>query len=596
MGERLRITSIKFKNYKAFSDYSVALNAFNVLVGPNNAGKSTILGAIRILSEGLRKARTRKPEPFPGPPGTIRGYAIDLRTLPVSTENVFHNYDDSEPALVTFRLSNGNELVLYFPEKGSCYLFPKGERSVKSPTDFKRDYDLKVSFVPVLGPVDHNERLYAEEAARLALLSHGASRNFRNIWHHFRDGFAEFRATVQQTWPGMDIKPPEMHWDGEHQILRMFCPENRFDREIFWAGFGFQVWCQMLTFMLQAKESSLLIIDEPDIYLHSDLQRQLVTILTELGPDIVIATHSTEIISEVEADSLLNINKRFKSARRVQNSRELQDVFSVLGSNLNPTLTQLAKTRRVVFVEGKDFQIISRFARKLGSEVVANRAHFAVVPVEGFNPQKVKDFSQGMEQTLGSRLSKAVIFDRDFRCKEEAADIASNLSRFCSFAVVHNRKEIENYLLEPSAISQAIAKRLSGKGLPIPVELLPENIPTLLMSLTEPLKNEVQSQLVTSRQLFERKAQSGLHGSNSSKAAMDEFDEAWRSFEARMKVVPGKRVLSMLNEYLQRSHQCAVTPAAIIESSKKENIFEEVKILIEKLDQFSTASAAGVEE
>ena len=96
------------------------------------------------------------------------------------------------------------------------------------------------------------------------------------------------------------------------------------------------------------------------------LQRQLVSILRDLGPDIVLATHSTEIISEVDADVLLNINKRFRSARRIKNTQELQQVFSVLGSNLNPTLTQLAKTKRVVFVEGKDFQIIARFARKLG--------------------------------------------------------------------------------------------------------------------------------------------------------------------------------------------------------------------------------------
>ncbi len=592
MSDSLRITSIKFKNYKAFREYSVALNRFNVLVGPNNAGKSTILGAIRILSEGLRKARSKSPEILPGPPGTVRGYAIDLRSLPVSTENVFHNYEDSEPAIVNFRLSNGNELLLYFPEKGTCYLFAKGDRAVRSPADFKKAFDMKVSFVPVLGPVDHNERLFAPEAARLALLSHGASRNFRNIWHHFREGFNEFRTMVQQTWPGMDIKPPEMLWDGEHQILRMFCPEQRFDREIFWAGFGFQVWCQMLTFMLQAKQSSLLVIDEPDIYLHSDLQRQLVTILSELGPDIILATHSTEIIAEVDADTILNVNKRFKSARRIQNSRELQDVFSVLGSNLNPTLTQLAKTKRVVFVEGKDFQIIARFARKLGAEAVANRAHFAVVPVEGFNPQKVKDFSSGMEQTLGTKLTKAVIFDRDYRCQSEATQITADLSRFCWFATVHERKEIENYLLEPNAIALAIKKRLSGRGAATTVDIEADHIPDLLMRLTEPLKNRVQAQLVTSRQMFEKRSQPGLHGSNSSQAAMDEFDRAWSAFEDRMKIIPGKEVLSLLNEFLQREHACALTPGSIVESFQKQDVFQDVQKLIAKLQELSVHTVA----
>ena len=62
MSEKLRISSIRFRNYKAFRDYSISLNPFNVLVGPNNAGKSTVLGAIRILSEGIRRARAKSPE------------------------------------------------------------------------------------------------------------------------------------------------------------------------------------------------------------------------------------------------------------------------------------------------------------------------------------------------------------------------------------------------------------------------------------------------------------------------------------------------------------------------------------------------------
>src|SRR6476646_9168381 len=160
----------------------------------------------------------------------------------------------------------------------------------------------------------------------------------------------------------------------------------------------------MLTFILQAKNSSALVIDEPDIYLHSDLQRQLVGLLRELGPQIIVTTHSAEIIAEVEPQCLLNVNKRFRSARHVRDTKELQEVFQVLGSNLNPTLTQLAKTRRVVFVEGKDFQILSRFARRLGLEGVANLSDFAVIPVHGFNPQKVKDFASGMEATLGAKL------------------------------------------------------------------------------------------------------------------------------------------------------------------------------------------------
>src|ERR1041385_2554380 len=99
----------------------------------------------------------------------------------------------------------------------------------------------------------------------------------------------------------MDIERPEIDTSHEKPRLHMFCPEERIPREIYWAGFGFHVWCQMLTFILKEAASTLLVIDEPDIYLHSDLQRQLVHILRDLDLQVVIATHSVEIITEVES-------------------------------------------------------------------------------------------------------------------------------------------------------------------------------------------------------------------------------------------------------------------------------------------------------
>ncbi len=512
MSERLRITSVRFRNYKAFRDYSISFSPFSVLVGPNNAGKSTVLGALRILSEGIRKARSKCSELVDGPKGLqVRAYTIRLEGLPVSTENVFYNYDESIPATVEFRLLNGNSLSLYFPERGRCYMIPTAEWPIRTPSDFKKHFNVEVAFVPVLGPVDHIEPIYQEEAARLALLSQGASRNFRNIWYHFPAGFDEFRKTIQETWPGMDIQKPEIITSGERPHLCMFCPEERFPREIFWSGFGFQVWCQMLTFILQAKAASVLVIDEPDIYLHSDLQRQLVGLLADLGPQIIVATHSAEIIAEVEPQALLNVNKRFHSARHVKDTRELQEVFQVLGSNLNPTLTQLAKTRRVVFVEGKDFQILSRFARKLRLDAVANRADFAVVPVEGYNPQKVKDFAAGMEATLGAKLLKVAIFDRDYRCDAEVTKITAELERFCWHTVVHSRKELENFLLNPHAIERAITKRLKDRQREDATAApFTEDVSALLMRLADGFKNPVQARIVSARQQFERTSRSTL--------------------------------------------------------------------------------------
>ena len=462
MSDVHQFTSVSFRNYKALRHYSVSLGGFNILVGPNNSGKSTILGAFRILAEGMRKATTRNPEFLNFRGEESWGYRVPLDELPMAMENVFSDYDDTHPAIIDFRLSSGNKLELRFPEINTCYMICKTPgRPVRSPTDFKREYKASVGFVPVLGPVEHAEPLYQKEAARRALLTHRASRNFRNIWHHYPESFQQFRDLIRSTWPGMDIERPEIEVSAQKPILRMFCPEERYPREIFWAGFGFQVWCQMLTFIVRAKSDSLLIIDEPDIYLHSDLQRQLVSLLKDIKSDVLIATHSTEIISEADPGDLLVINKKANSAKRISNPVELQAVFGALGSNLNPTLTQLAKSRRAVFVEGYDFQILAAFARKLGKQAVSIRSDFAVIASEGFNPQKIQDLAKGMELTLGSKILKAVVLDRDYRSKEEIAGVRARLVKFSDFVHIHKRKEIENYLLDASAIDRAIKRQIN---------------------------------------------------------------------------------------------------------------------------------------
>lgn len=121
MNNKVRLRSVRFRNYKAFHDYSISLRRFNVMVGPNNCGKSTIIGAFKILSEGIRRAKVRKPDYVELPEGKTLAYPVELEGLPVSTENVFTDYDDSEPAVVVFGLSNNNRLKLVFPDISKCY-------------------------------------------------------------------------------------------------------------------------------------------------------------------------------------------------------------------------------------------------------------------------------------------------------------------------------------------------------------------------------------------------------------------------------------------------------------------------------------------
>lgn len=583
-----RFTRIQFRNYKALKRYSVALSDFNVLVGPNNAGKSTIVSAFRILSEGIRKARSRKPGYISHPSVAASGYIVPLEGLPVATENIFTNYDETEPAVIEFHLVSKNKLKLIFPENDLCYMVAEtGGKPVDSPAKFKKAFDCSIGMVPILGPVEHNEPLYQLEAARLALLTHRASRNFRNIWYHYPDEFDEFRKLILQTWPGMDIERPEVDRSHDKPVLHMFCPEARYPREIFWAGFGFQVWCQMLTFIVRNKNASLLIIDEPDIYLHSDLQRQLLDILRQVAPDVLIATHSTEIITEADPNDLLVVNKRGQSAKRIKNASQLQPIFGALGSNLNPTLTQLAKSRRAVFVEGKDFQLFAAFARKLGMDALANRSDFAVIPAEGFNPQKVKNFAEGIELTLGTKIAKAIVFDRDYRPQGEVTKLLTEFEEFSSFARIHACKEIENFLLVPSALTRAADKRVSEKALRSgEKKVFDGDFEQWISELADSLRSKVQAQYLSRQGEFIQAENPHRNSATINQQLIEQFESDWSAWDKKLAMLPGKQVFSLLNAKLQEEYGVSLTPLAVVNCMQQSEVMQELRSLLEGLEQF----------
>jgi len=588
-------TRVDFHRFKAFRSFSLELRGFNILVGPNNAGKSTILAAFRILAHAMRRADAKKAVHLRGPNGFSSGHKVDLSAISVAEENLFFNYDDDEAAWVRFSLASGNSLTLYFPEPEVCHFIPDAQgRTCLTPSAFKQAFNCPIGFVPILGPVDHNEELYEREAARRALFNYRAARNFRNIWHHFPEKFDGFRDLIVKTWPGMDVSKPEVDRTHERPRLHMWCPEKRRPREIFWAGFGFQVWCQMLTHVLQAKSVSIFLIDEPDIYLHSELQRQLLGILRDLGPDILIATHSTEIVTEAEVEDVVLIDKARTRSRRLKNPGQLDAVFRVLGSGMNPILTQLAKTRRVLFVEGADFSQIGRFARKLGYERVGNRSDFAVVRVDGFSPERIRNLKAGMEETLGATIYAAAILDRDYRSLKERSSIIEDCELFCNMVIIHESKELENFLLVPEAIDRAASVRLADRtrrghqaAVAVPVAA------SVLDLFAEDRKNYVASQTIASSKRFERDRGNNTFEETLIEREMAAFDAVWRDKSERLRVIPGKEAFSAVNLALQNQLGVSVTPAGVIEAMRVTEVPAKMVELVEKLVSFSQQTAAA---
>jgi len=72
--------------------------------------------------------------------------------------------------------------------------------------------------------------------------------------------------------------------------------------------------------------------------------------------------------------------------------------------------------------------------------------------------------------------------------------------------------------------------------------------------------------------------------------AVKKFDEAWKDLSSRLAIVPGKRVLALLNAHLQDTYGISLTPLFIVTRFKREEVPADIQTLVEKLDEFRCKS------
>jgi energy-coupling factor transporter ATP-binding protein EcfA2 len=584
-----RVTSVAFHRYKALRDFSVAFEHITVLVGPNNSGKSTVIGAFRVLSVALARAWARRPEAVRLAGAYRTAYRVPDESIPISLENVHTDYEE-RPSSIVFRLSNGLRLTLEFPEDEGCFLVPDVEGPViLGPAQFRRVYPLQLGVVPVLGSVEHEEPLVLEETVRRGLVSHLASRHFRSFWFHFPHDFEHFRALLTSTWPDVDILRPELAGPGRDHVA-MFCVESRMTRELFWAGFGFQVWCQILSHLVRMQGVSLVVIDEPEIYLHPDLQRRLVSLLRDLGPDVLLATHSSEIVTEVEPSDIVIVDKTKTSGRRVAGISGVQKALDAIGSIQNVVLAQLARTRRVLFVEGDDFKILRRFAAKLGLGELANAIGLTTVPLGGFpDPAAVRALSAGIEMALGERVAFAGVFDRDYRSQDEVEAVELDLEQVLAYTHIYGRKELENFLLSPTVLQRAIDRTVGDRARRTGEAGIAADAAALLEKASEPYRIETQSQLVASA--TKRRSGDRRDPATINRDVMETFEERWKDLELRLGLAPGKRVLADFNQLLRSQAKISLSVAVIVDAFHTHEIPFELATVVREIDGFRRIDA-----
>ena len=96
------IVRLEITNFRKLTRFGLRLRSGNILVDPNNSGKSSIFfDGFRALEACLRNARTRNPTliQIPGE-GVFDGYEVPDSVLPFSLANSAYNYGDDDAILI----------------------------------------------------------------------------------------------------------------------------------------------------------------------------------------------------------------------------------------------------------------------------------------------------------------------------------------------------------------------------------------------------------------------------------------------------------------------------------------------------------------
>lgn len=578
------ITKVRFRNFKSLKDFTVRLRAINVLVGPNNAGKSTVLDAFRIFMAAHGHASRRLQQVIQTNKGQVVGYEIPASLIPVSLTNIHSDYQTNQETSLTFTLENGNEIRLEFFDNSRCVMTIDAKQRTTTTAQFKKNFPANIYSIPTLGPLEEEEELLTDQYVAQSVGTRRAHRMFRNIWYRWAKEFPVFQKLVEDTWEGMTISKPELDMTFPPK-LSMFCTEGRVDRELCWAGFGFQVWLQILTHITNSAHADVLVVDEPEIYLHPDLQHKLFQILKATNKQIILATHSAEIINEAEHDDVVVINKLRKGGTRVTDIEGLQDALFSIGSAQNVHLTRLSRGKKILFLEGHDFRILRRFASQLGFDDLANNVDITVVPIGGFSQrQKIQNAAWTFEKVLKAEIAISALLDRDYRCKEEVDELVRETRGSVPSFHVLAGKEIENYLLVPSAIARVIADR--QKDQKSPRTFAPAELEQMLDCVVQSMKSSVLSQHISNRMRYFDNRTSKDPATVASEA-ITYVDREWSEAPQRLLIVPGKQVLAALNTRLQQELGISITATQVVRALRRDEVASDLRNILSDLNSFS---------
>lgn len=244
---------------------------------------------------------------------------------------------------------------------------------------------------------------------------------------------------------------------GEYTDRGVFKKHSLYNyRDLMVEGSGFLQWLNVFTLSLNT-EIDILLLDEPDAHLHPSLQHKMIKELEKISgqsaKQILIATHSSEIIKVIEPNYILNVTN---SLRYLHEEGQKVGLLAGIGSDYSPVLDKIKRTKKILFVEGEiDYKLLCKVGELIGS------------PISDDVVDWISASSHKERKLLFNELKKEIpdlkglsIRDRD----DEGLNSVDNdlvdkghSNQGDDFRLMKwKRRNIENYLILPSIIESIV--------------------------------------------------------------------------------------------------------------------------------------------
>lgn len=504
------LTKVTIQNFKRFKDpteFNLQPQGVTYLAGGNNSGKSTLLQALAVWEFARSVLEVTK-----GSRALVAGYSGEGAGLcaeeftPIALPDLKHLFSD----LRTFTGKKGEGYPLRVRCEWEATATPGTQRHLEIALSHSNDRLFvkpsssnlasgepipRMAYLPPFAGIGSREERMLPSVRKRWIGKGLAGAVLRNLLYDFWDQNQRVReqakdsngkipesslAQIRKTdsWEQLSLVLEEVFktgltvkqfnelyhttievlaWEGALVKKKFQRKPSEPEKDLMVEGSGFLQWLSVYALALN-RDIQVLLLDEPDAHLHPALQGHLTHKLAQLAREnqkqVLLATHSTTILSETKVERIFRMEER----SYLTDERSRVGLFVGLGSQYAPRLDQLKRYKRLFLHDGpSDLEVLQAWAKTLGLAWPENLIEWKYT--------KDRTAREVLFDELHSEISglRAIsLQDRDdYPFAETKADLTfDNLPVFKKGLGLRRwrRRNIENYLLHPASIARAASK------------------------------------------------------------------------------------------------------------------------------------------